>query len=109
MSKFELWLELETGEPLDQEANRPTENFCNISVSLEDGRRFALNVWTFDFLPLARFEFPYAPSYDAAPSLYVLPPDLFVERLDRKTIEKVISEMIDKDEMQDRWLCVDAK
>lgn len=108
MSKFELWLEVETGEPLDQEANRPTENFCNVSVTLEDGRRYALNVWTFDFLPLARLEYPYESKTDATHSLYVLPPDLFVERLDRRTIEKVISEMIEKDEMQDRWLCEDV-
>lgn len=107
LTKFDLWLETEIGEPLDQVANRPTENFCNISVTLEDGRRYALNIWTFDFLPLARFEWPYEAKSGALPSLYLLPPDLFVERLDRQTIEKIISEMIEKEEMQEQWLCED--
>lgn len=47
---FELWLETELGDP-NQPANSPTENFCNINVTLPDGRRYALNIWTFDFLP----------------------------------------------------------
>ena len=108
MNKFELWLETEIGEFSDQVAKRPTENFCNISVTLDNGRRYALNVWTFDFLQLARLEWPYDKKSDATLSLYVLPPDLFVIRLDRQTIEKVILEMIEKNEMQEKWLCIDA-
>ena len=108
MSKFELWMETEIGESFDQEANRPAENFCNISVTLDDGRRYALNVWTFDFLPLARLDWPYDTKSGEVPSLYVLPPDLFVDRLDRQTIEKIVSEMIARNEMQDKWLCEGA-
>ncbi len=92
-NEFELWLETETGEPLDQPANRSNQNFCNALVTLPDGRKFALNIWTFDFLPLARLEWPYEES-DSAPAPYLLAPDLFVESLDRKTVEGCIREMI---------------
>ena len=108
MNKFHLWLETEDGPDPEQPANRSTENFCNISVTLDDGRRYALNVWTFDFLPLARIGWPYEKNSESVPSLYVLPPDLFVERLEREIIEKAISEMIEKNEMQVEWLCIDT-
>lgn len=83
---FELWLETETSEPKDQPANRLHQNFCNITVTLNDGSRYALNVWTFDFLPLARFPWPYDASEDTQPANYVLPLDLFVECLDRELL-----------------------
>ncbi len=102
--KFELWLEIELGDP-SQQANRPPENFCNISVTLPDRRRYALNVWTFDFLLLARYPWPYELGVEHAPAKYVLPPDLFVERLDRATIEVVISEMLANNQMKSEWLC----
>jgi len=103
--KFELWLETERGEPLDQPANRPMENFCIIEVKLEDGRRYALNIWTFDFLLLARYPWPYEIDTSQAPAKYVFPPDLFVERLDRNTIEAIITELLAKNEMKEEWLC----
>ncbi|MCP4344768.1 MAG: hypothetical protein GY795_04485 [Desulfobacterales bacterium] len=104
--KFELWLELETGHPLEQ-ANRPEENFCNISVKLDNGRRYALNVWTFDFLPLARCPWPYKIDESQEPARYLLPPDLFVEKLDRPTLESIISELLKNNEMKEEWLCDD--
>jgi hypothetical protein len=101
---FELWLETEIGEP-NLPANRPTENFCNISVRLNDGRRYAMNVWTFDFLPLARYDWPYEIIEGQESAKYVLPPDLFVERLDRSTIEIVITQLLANNEMNPDWLC----
>lgn len=106
---FTLWLEFETGEPLDQPANQPTENFCNFVVTVEDGRRYALNVWTFDFLPFARYEWPYEIKVDQTPALYFHPPDLFVERLDRATIELVVHMLFTRGEMKDEWLCTDEE
>jgi hypothetical protein len=100
---FELWLETEIGEP-NQAANRPTENYCNINVLLPDGRRYVLNVWTFDFLPFARYDWPYEMAEGQEPAKYVLPPDLFVERLDRSTIEAVIRELLVNNEMNPAWL-----
>ena len=105
--KYTLWLEVETGEPLDQPANRPTENFCNIRISTEDGVCYCLNVWTFDFLPLARYEWPYQRREEDRPSLYVIPPDLFVKRLDRETVTKVCDELFENGEMKEEWICID--
>lgn len=95
---FELWLETELGDS-NQPANSPTENFCNINVTLPDGRRYAMNVWTFDFLPFARYDWPYEIVTGQEPAKYVLPPDLFVERLDRSTIEAVIVQLLANNEM----------
>ena len=103
--KFELWLETETGEPLDQPANRPYQNFGIIEVELQDGRLYRLNVWTFDFLPLARYPWPYDIDESKEPENYLLPPDLFVERLDRPTIESIVTQLLKNGEMQDEWLC----
>jgi hypothetical protein len=100
---FELWLETEEGDPT-QPANSQTENFCNIHVTLADGRRYALNVWTFDFLPLARYPWPYKVTSQEL-AKYVHPPDLFVERLDRSTIEAVVAELLENQEMKSDWLC----
>jgi hypothetical protein len=101
---FDLWLEWETGEPRDQPANRPRTNFGNVIITLSDGRRYALNVWTFDFLPLARFPWPYEGGPGVQPAAYVLPPDLFVESLDRATMESVVAAMLSAGELKDEWL-----
>jgi hypothetical protein len=107
MTDFELWLEFET-DP-DQTANRATENFANIVITMSDGRRYCLNVWTFDFLPLARYSWPYEKQADEVPAKYVIPPDLFVERLDRITIQAVVSDMVAAGELRNEWLCRDAE
>ena len=54
---FELWLEFEHWEPKPDDD--PTDNFFNMQVKLPDGRRYALNVWTFKFLQKARYPWPY--------------------------------------------------
>jgi hypothetical protein len=99
---FELWLEFEhwVAEPCDD----PTDDFFNMLVRLADGRRYALNVWTFKFLQKARYPWPYQVG-TGVPEEYLLPPDLFVERLDRGLMERVISQMLAKDEMKPEWLC----
>jgi hypothetical protein len=104
-TKFELWLEWEEGDPLDQPANRPSENFGNVTVTFSDGRRYALNVWTFDFLPLARFPWPHEMTPSDQPAMYVLPPDLFVERLDRATMEAVVAAMVAAGDLKEEWRC----
>lgn len=103
MSDFTLWLEFETDDPA-QPANRPTENFANIVITLAGGQKYCLNVWTFDFLPLARYPWPYEKTADA-PAKYVVPPDLFVERLDRATIEAVVAELLAEGELREEWRC----
>ena len=99
---MELWIDIEEGDQ-DQPANRQVQNFCNIAVEV-DGTRYALNIWTFDFLPLARREWPYDESAEQALASYLLPPDLFVERLDRPTIEAAIADLIANQQMRDEWI-----
>jgi len=106
MSDFDLWLEFEVGDPIDQPANSPVQNFANIAIRLSDGRRYCLNVWTFDFVPLARYPWPYKTT-DEVPAKYLIPPDLLVERLDRVTIQSVVSEMLAAGELRPEWRCAD--
>jgi hypothetical protein len=98
---FELWLEFERWEP--KPGDDPADDFCNVQVRLPDGRRYALNVWTFRFLHRARFDWPHDP--DGEPAEYVVAPDLFVERLDRPLLERAVSAMLANGEMKVEWLC----
>jgi hypothetical protein len=75
-----------------------------VQVRLPDGRRYALNVWTFRFLHRARFPWPYEVKA-GRPAEYVVAPDLFVERLDRPTLERVVRELLSHGEMKTAWLC----
>jgi len=99
---FELWLEFEQWERKPDDDF--TDDFFNMQVRLADGRRYALNVWTFKFLQRARHPWPYEEGV-GEPDDYLLPPDLFVERLDRKMLERVVSRMLANDEMKPGWLC----
>ena len=41
------------------------DDFANVQVRLPDGRRYALNVWTFGFMRRARYPWPYEEGGDA--------------------------------------------
>jgi hypothetical protein len=102
---FDLWLEWEHKDfiqPLP--SHDPVDDFANVQVRLPDGLRYALNVWTFGFMQRARFPWPYQEGV-GEPAEYLLPPDLFVERLDRPTLEKVVARMLANGEMNAAWLC----
>ena len=100
--EFELWLEFEHWQP--GPTDDPTEDFFNMLVKLPDGRRYALNVWTFKFIQKARYPWPYVE--DAGESEeYLLPPDLFVEQLNRKLMEQVVRQMLERGQMKPEWLC----
>jgi hypothetical protein len=101
--QFELWLEFEHVEP--QPGDDPGDDFANVQVRLPDGRRYALNVWTFKFFHRARYPWPYEVTSGPPPEEYLIAPDLFVERLDRPTLERVISALLARDEMKPEWLC----
>src|SRR3954452_21251893 len=98
---FELWLEFEEMVPTPDAD--PTDDFFNRQVKLPDGRRYALNVWTFKFLQKARYPWPYLEGV-GEPEEYLLPPDLFIERLDRGLLERVVRQMLTEDEMKPEWL-----
>jgi hypothetical protein len=101
---FELWLEFEHWVP--QPDDDPTDDFFNMQVILPDGRRYGLNVRTYKFLRRARYPWPYQEGV-GAPEEYLLAPDLFVERLDRELLERVVRGMLVKKEMKPEWLCPD--
>lgn len=102
MNSFTLWLEFEhvdfasildpeTGQIVSADWNKKN-NFCNIAVTLSDGRRYGINVWTFDYLTTSI-------QCDAARGknlngLYQIPPDLFVHELTRECIEATISDLL---------------
>jgi hypothetical protein len=99
---FELWLEFEHTQPRPGED--PADDFANVEVRLPDGRRYALNVWTFGFLQRARYPWPYEAGV-GEPAEYLLPPDLFVERLDRPTLERAVGRLLADGELRAEWLC----
>jgi len=99
---FDLWLEFEHAKP--QPDDDPADDFANVQVRLPDGRKYAMNVWTFRFLHRARFPWPYEDT-SGRPAEYVVAPDLFVERLDRPTMERVVRRLLADGEMNTQWLC----
>ena len=96
MQKFKLWLEFEEvdlGDDWD-----PKNEFCNIQVSLTDGRRYGITVWSYQF-----FQTSISNDKTSGKSLngmYQVPPGLLVEELTRDCIEKVIKDLVDKGDLE---------
>ncbi|TDW52606.1 hypothetical protein EV144_1011297 [Flavobacterium sp. 270] len=94
MKDFELWLEFEeVGDDWKIDSD-----FCNIHVYMKDGRKYGLNVWTYDFVKTAA-------EYDKnvgnnLNGLYLIPPDLLVEELTRNCIEKTIQDLLTIDDLE---------
>jgi hypothetical protein len=97
--RFDLWLEFEHWLP--GEDAHPEEDFCNMRVTLADGRTFALNVWTFKYLPKAVEE--CRKTGENLHGAYLFAPDLFVERLDRALLERVVADLISCKGMRQEW------
>ncbi|MBW1656563.1 MULTISPECIES: hypothetical protein [Flavobacterium] len=89
MNDFELWLEF---EEVDPENWKKENDFCNIHVIMKDGRRYGINVWTYDFLKtIVEYDKKQG---DNLNGLYQVPPDLFVKELSRDCIEKTINDLL---------------
>ncbi|MGI4872866.1 MAG: hypothetical protein ACRYFX_17035 [Janthinobacterium lividum] len=102
MQSFALWLKFEavdftssldlaTGE-FRKVAWNNKNDFCNIGVTLPDGRHYSLNVWTYGFLATAVRQ-------DAADGqnlagTYRIPPDLLVRELTRDCLEATIADLL---------------
>jgi len=92
-----LWIEAETVADID--------DFCNVLVTLPDGRSWGLNVWSFDFFETARQH----PELNASAELaftYMHPPDLFVKDLTRPTLMAVLSDILSDGEAPGHWALV---
>ena len=98
---FELWLEFE--EWVAEAEDDPEDDFFNMKIRLASGSAYALNVWTYKFLERARRDDFH--SREGLGGKYLLPPDLFVEKLDRALLEEVVSDLIRKDGLKQEWLC----
>ena len=96
MIEFEFWLEFEEVDP----ENWNIENdFANIHVDFPDGRHYGINVWTFKFLESAIKQ--DVESGENLNGLYKTPPDLFVKELTRDCIEKTITDLLQKGNLED--------
>jgi hypothetical protein len=89
MKEFKLWLEFEEVAP----GMWDIENeFANIQVTLTDGRRYGINVWTFKFFESAiKHDIDHGKNLSG---LYEIPPDLFVKELTRECIQKTIKDLL---------------
>ncbi len=100
---FTLWLEFEEYQDHPEATQSDPENdFCNIAITLASGERYALNVWTFRYLQTAR-EVGDHPSEEMR-GRYLFPPDLFVERLDRPTLEAIAADLLRHGGLKSEWL-----
>jgi hypothetical protein len=96
---FSLWLEFEHLQPTPDED--PANDFFNMIIVLADGQRYALNVWTFAYFARAQAE--DRASGEALGGRYLLPPDLFVERLDRGLLEEVVADLLRNGGLRKEW------
>ncbi len=85
---FELWLEFELWQSVPE--FDPADDFFNMIVKLADGSEYALNVWTYKFLSKAIADAKF--NGDSLGGRYLLPPNLFVERLDRELLEETVAD-----------------
>ncbi|MFM2386509.1 MAG: hypothetical protein RL660_1266 [Bacteroidota bacterium] len=88
-TQFKLWLEFEEVDPNTWNIDN---DFCNISVDLEDGRHYGLNIWTYNYLETAIRE--DSKTGQNLAGLYQTPPDLFVKELTRECIQKTIEDLL---------------
>ena len=72
-----------------------------MQITLSDDRVYALNVWTYGFFEKMRREREQG---GGVANSYILPPDLFVIRLDRPLLEDIVAELIKTNGLQAEWL-----
>jgi hypothetical protein len=96
----DVWLECEADSDLD-----PGNASSRVLITLARGEEYALSVWTFGFLQSF-----LADSRELGLNLggvYVVAPDLLVERLDRPTIERVVADLVAEKKLDLGWRGVD--
>jgi hypothetical protein len=101
---FELWLEFEVWRETGGNDD-PQSDFFNMQITLADGQKNALNVWTYGAFPLAVAD--AAAEHGERGDSYLLPPDLFVDRMDRGYLEAVVADLLVNDGLRDQWLVVE--
>jgi hypothetical protein len=94
--EIELWCEFELW---DETTWDKTNDFANIAVSLPDGRRYGINVWTFQFLQSAIEE--DVKNNQNLQGSYQIPPDLFVRELTRECVEATIQDLLKRGPLEE--------
>ena len=101
--QFNLWLEFELWHLL--EGFDPEDEIFNMLIDMSDGKRYALNVWTYK--SIWRAVKCSREMGDCLNGAYLQPPDLLVQRADRALLERVVSDLITSGGLRDDWLVVD--
>jgi hypothetical protein len=78
-----VWIEHEE-EP---DSSQPDRDFFNVVVTLRDGSRYALNVWSMSYV---RERCEQSPPF-------ILPPDLIVSSPDRLELLRVLTAIVEED------------
>jgi hypothetical protein len=110
MHAFTLWLEFEhvdfasrwndATKAHDSPGDWDRANaFCNVGVTLPDGRCYGLSVWTYAFLATAVAA--AAANKENLGGAYEIPPDLFVRELTRPCLEATIADLLMKGKLED--------
>ncbi|NUP08855.1 MAG: hypothetical protein HOW73_22640 [Polyangiaceae bacterium] len=97
---FSLWLEFENWVSAPEDD--PEDEFFNMTITLGDGTKYALNVWTFGVVDSLRKE--AARTGENLRGRYLDAPDLFVARMERPLLESVVADMIANKALKDEWL-----
>jgi hypothetical protein len=97
--RFDLWLEFEHWVP--QEGDDPEDDIFNMQIVMHGGKKYALNVWTYKAIWRAVND--CRESGECLEGSYLLPPDLFVHRLDRTLLEQVVADLIAHGGLKEEW------
>ena len=82
-----------------------SNDFFNMTITLANGLKYALNVWTYSYLQSAKVE--ARKNNEHVDGIYMPAPDVFVEKLDRKLIEVMVDDMIRNNLIKEEWLVTD--
>lgn len=94
MTEFSLWLEFEELDSSDWDARN---EITNAQVTLSNGKKYGLNIWSYGFLDKTIRE--DTTSGSNLNGLFQIPPDLLVQTITRNCIEKSISELLKEGEL----------
>jgi hypothetical protein len=89
---FDIWLEFEHWIP--NEHDNPEDDCFNMQITLDNENCYALTVWTQKYFQRVLLECKETGEFLSG--AYLLPPDLFVERMDRTLIERIVADLIEQ-------------
>jgi hypothetical protein len=97
--RFDLWLEFEHW--VRQEGDDPVDDIFNMQIVIHGGKKYTLNVWTYKAIRRAVKD--CRESGECLEGAYLLPPDLFVYRTDRRLLERIVADLIAQGGLRKEW------